>query len=193
MRFLPLIWSNLRRKKLRTLLTILSVLVAFILYGYLSAITRALSQGVSLAGQDRLMVTHKVSIVQPLPLSYQERISRIPGVQAVTHATWFGGIYQDPKNFFAQMPVVPEEFLAMYPEFLLPEAQREAWLRTRTGAVVGRKLAQRFHWKMGDRIPLQATIWQKEDGSTTWEFDLVGIYDGAEKGTDTTQFFFRYD
>ena len=193
MKFLPLIWSNLKRKKLRTLLTMLSILVAFILYGYLSAISRALGQGVNLAGVDRLMVRHRVSIIQPLPVSYQERIATLPGVKAVTHASWFGGIYQEPRNFFGQMPVVPPEYLAMYPEYRLPEAQRQAWFRTRTGAIVGRSTAERFGWKVGDRIPLQATIWRKKSGEPTWEFDLVGIYDGAEKGTGTSNFFFHYE
>jgi putative ABC transport system permease protein len=193
MKFLPLIWSNLKRRKLRTLLTALSILVAFVLYGYLSAIRRALDQGVSVAGADRLFVRHRVSIAQPLPVSYQDRIAILPGVKAVTHASWFGGIYQDPKNFFGQMPVVPEEFLAMYSEYLLPEDQKQAWFRTRTGAIAGRKLAERFGWKVGDRIPLQATIWRKKNGEATWEFDLVGIYDGQEAGTDTSNFFFRYD
>jgi putative ABC transport system permease protein len=193
MKFLPLIWSNLKRRKLRTLLTALSILVAFVLYGYLSAIGRALDQGVSVAGADRLFVRHRVSIAQPLPVSYQDRIAILPGVKAVTHASWFGGIYQDPKNFFGQMSVVPEEFLAMYPEYLLPEEQKQAWFRTRTGAIAGRKLAERFGWKVGDRIPLQATIWRKKNGEATWEFDLVGIYDGQEAGTDTSNFFFRYD
>jgi putative ABC transport system permease protein len=193
MKFLPLIWSNLKRRKLRTLLTALSILVAFVLYGYLSAIGRALDQGVSVAGADRLFVRHRVSIAQPLPVSYQDRIATLPGVKAVTHASWFGGIYQDPKNFFGQMPVVPEEFLAMYSEYLLPEDQKQAWFRTRTGAIVGRKTAERFGWKVGDHIPLQATIWRKKDGEATWEFDLVGIYDGQEVGTDTSNFFFRYD
>jgi putative ABC transport system permease protein len=193
MKFLPLIWCNLKRKKLRTLLTMLSILVAFVLYGYLCAISRALDQGVSLAGVDRLLIRHRVSIIQPLPVSYQGRIAGVPGVKAVTHASWFGGIYQEPRNFFGQMAVVPEEYLAMYPEFLLPEDQKQAWLRTRTGAIVGRGTAKRFGWKVGDRIPLQATIWRKKSGEATWEFDLVGIYDGAEKGTDTSNFFFRYD
>jgi putative ABC transport system permease protein len=193
MKFLPLIWSNLKRKKLRTLLTMLSVLVAFVLYGYLSAIGRALNVGVSVAGADRLLVRHRVSIVQPLPASYQERIARLPGVKAATHASWFGGIYQDPKNFFGQMPVKPEEWLDMYPEYRLSEDQREAWVRTRTGAIAGRRTAQKFGWKVGDRIPIQATIWRQKKGVQTWEFDLVGIYDGAEKSTDDTQFFFRYD
>jgi len=193
MRFLPLIWSNLRRKKLRTLLTILSILIAFILYGYLMAIGQALDQGVSVAGADRLLVRHRVSITQPLPQSYKGRIARIPGVRAVTHQTWFGGIYQDPKNFFAQMPVEPEPFLDMYPEYLLPEDQRQAFIRTRSGAIAGRRTAQKYGWKVGDRIPLQASIWRKKGGELMWEFDLVGIYDGAKKGTDDTNLFFHYD
>ena len=193
MKFAHLIWSNLKRKKLRTILTLLSILVAFVLFGYLSAIGRGLNQGISVEGANRLVVRHRVAIVQPLPVSYQARIARMDGVAMATHCSWFGGIYQEPKNFFAQMPVVPEEFLAIYSEFVLPEDQKKAWLQKRTGAVVGRKLAERFNWKIGDRIPIQATIWQKKDGGSTWEFDLVGIYDGKDQSTDTTQFFFRYD
>lgn len=193
MKFFPLIWGNLKRRKMRTLLTVLSILVAFILYGYLSAIARALDQGVSVAGADRLMVRHKISITQVLPESYKLRMSRLVGVKSGTHATWFGGIYQDAKNFFPQMAVVPGEWLDTYPEYLLPEDQRQAWMTTRTGAIVGRKTAQRFGWKIGDRIPIQATIWRKKTGEAQWEFDLVGIYDGATKGTDDTNFFFRHD
>lgn len=193
MKFLPLIASNLKRKKLRTGLTLLCILVAFILYGYLSAIARALDQGVSVAGADRLMVRHRVSITQPMPSSYLKRIAGIPGVKLVTHASWFGGVYQEPRNFFAQMAVVPEVYLEMYPEFLLPEEQKQAWFRNRAGAIVGRSTAQRFGWKVGDRIPLQATVWRKRNGDALWEFDLVGIYDGAEQGTDTTNFYFHYD
>jgi putative ABC transport system permease protein len=192
-KYLPLLWSSLGRRKVRSLLTFLSIVVAFVLFGYLGAIERALDAGVSVAGADRLFVRHKVSITQPLPESYQARLAALPGVDAVAFASWFGGIYQEPRNFFAQMAVVPEEWLALYPEYLLSEEQRQAWLKTRTGAIAGRKLAERFGWKVGDRIPIQATIWRRKDNSATWEFDLVGIYDGREKGTDTTQFFFRHD
>ena len=115
MKFFYLTWSNLKRKKFRTLLTLLSIVVAFVLFGFLSAIKQALSGGVTIAGANRLIVRHKVSIIQLLPISYQARMARIPGVSLVTHQTWFGGIYQDPKNFFMQNPVVPEEFLEMYP------------------------------------------------------------------------------
>jgi putative ABC transport system permease protein len=193
MKFLHLIWCNLKRKKLRTSLTLLSIVVAFILFGFLSAIQQALVGGVQMAGADRLIVREKVSIINPLPESYKARIDRIPGVDFATHQTWFGGIYQDPKNFFMQCPVVPEEFLKMYPENLLPPAQSNAWMQTRTGAIVGRKTAERFHWKIGDKVPIQSTIWAQQDGNRTWTFDIVGIFDGKNKNTDTTPLFFRYD
>lgn len=193
MKYLHLVWSSLQRKKLRTLLTLLSILVAFVLFGFLSAIKQALAGGVTLAGQNRLWVRHKVSIIQSLPEFYKARLERIPGVALATHQTWFGGIYQDPKNFFPQMPVVPDEFLDMYPEFLLSPEEKLAWLKTRTGAIVGRKTAERFNWKIGDKVPILSSIYAKTDGSRLWEFDIVGIYDGVEKQTDTTQLFFRYD
>jgi len=119
-KYFYLVWSNLRRHKLRSLLTVLSILVAFMLFGYLSAIRQGFNQGVSVAGANRLVVRHKVSLIQLLPESYQARMERIPGVNSAVHATWFGGIYQKPSNFFAQMPVQPEQYLDMYPEYVLP-------------------------------------------------------------------------
>jgi putative ABC transport system permease protein len=193
MKYLYLVWSNLKRKKARTILTLLSVMVAFMLFGYLAAIKQGFSQGIEVAGADRLIVRHKISIIQLLPESYESRIEQIEGVEDAVHQTWFGGVYQKPSNFFAQMPVKPEEFLEMYPEYLLSDEEKQAWLSTRSGAIAGRGIADRFGWKVGDRIPINATIWQREGGELTWEFDLVGIYDGAEKGTDTSQFLFRYD
>jgi putative ABC transport system permease protein len=189
MKFFHLVWGNLKRRKLRTSLTLLSILVAFVLFGFLCAIKQALVGGVALAGADRLIVRHKVSIIQLLPESYQARMERLPGVATAAHQTWFGGIYQDPKNFFMQCPVVPQEFMAMFPEFILPPEQMKAWLATRTGAIVGRNTAERFHWKIGDKVPIMSPIWLRK----TWEFDIVGIFDGAKKGTDTTSLFFRYD
>ncbi len=193
MKYLHLIWANLKRRKARTALTALSIIVAFVLFGYLAAINQAFGQGVDVAGLDRLIVRHRVSIIQLLPESYEMRIERLPGVSDATHATWFGGVYQNPRNFFAQMPVDAEEFLAMYPEYVLSDEERRGFLETRTGAIAGRVLADRFGWKVGDRIPLTDALWSKEDGSRDWQFDLVGIYDGAEKATDTSGFFFRYD
>jgi putative ABC transport system permease protein len=109
------------------------------------------------------------------------------------HQTWFGGVYQKPSNFFAQMPVVPEELYELYPEIIISEEAMQAWAETRTGAIVGRITAERFGWKVGDRIPILNTTWTHKDGQETWDFELVGIYDGASKGTDTSQMFFRYD
>lgn len=189
MKFFHLIWGNLLRRKLRTSLTLLSILVAFVLFGFLCAIKQALVGGVELAGADRLIVRHKVSIIQLLPETYQARMERLPGVAAAAHQTWFGGIYQDPKNFFMQCPVVPADFMAMFPEFLLAPEQMQAWAATRTGAIVGRNTADRFHWKVGDKVPIMSPIWMRK----TWDFDIVGIFEGAKKGTDTTALFFRYD
>lgn len=193
MKFLPLIWKNVWRKKLRTIFTVLSILIAFILFSYLGATRQAFAVGVQLAGEDRLLLRHKVSLIQLLPISYLPRIENIKGVKDVVHFTWFGGIYQDPKNFMAQMPVDPERLFRLYPEYRLPADQMKTWLAERTGAVVGRYLANKYKWKIGDRIPIQGTIWRPKTGGDTWAFPLVGIYDGAEKQTDTTGFFFRYD
>jgi putative ABC transport system permease protein len=193
MKFVPLLLAGFRRHKLRTALTLMSVLVAFLLFGYLAAIRNAFAAGVDVAGADRLIVRHRVSIIQLLPASYEAEIERIDGVVDAAHATWFGGIYQEPKNFFPQVPVNPEEYFAMYPEFLLPREQMDAWLRTRIGAVVGRSTADKFGWKIGDRIPIRATIWKTKSGGETWEFELVGIYDADDPGVDTSSFFFRQD
>ncbi len=193
MKFFPLIWAGLMRRKLRTVLTVLSIFVAFLLYGLLGAVRTALDGGVSMAGADRLVVRHKVSIIQTLPQSYLARLQQIPGVTLVSGQTWFGGIYQDPKNFFPTVPVDPDPFLKMYPEFVVPPDQVEAWKKTRNGAIVGITTANRFGWKIGDTVPLQSPIWGSPDGRDQWEFEIVGFYSGAKKNTDSSQFFFRYD
>ncbi len=192
MKYLHLVWRSLLRRKVRTIFTALSILVAFLLFGALMALRGAFSMGVDLAGADRLVMIQKVSFIQPLPLAYQGRIAAAEGVASVTHSSWFGGIYQDPSNFFAQMAVEPGPFLDMYPEYVLPDEQRQAWLANRTGAIIGRALAERFGWQIGDRIPLQATIWQQPGGGA-WEFTIEGIYDAGVQGTDVSQMFFHYD
>jgi putative ABC transport system permease protein len=192
MRFVPLVWRNLWRRKFRTVFTLLSIFVAFLLFGVLMTIRAVFSIGVDIAGLDRLMVIHKISIIMPLPVSYQARLQAIPGVETVTHNTWFGGVYQDPSNFFASIALEPEKYFGMYPEVHLPPEQMKAWLADRQGAVVGKDLAARFNWKVGDRVPLQSTIYRTKAGNWAWEFNVVGIYDG-EPGVDKTQFFFRYD
>ncbi|MEO8353459.1 MAG: ABC transporter permease [Chthoniobacteraceae bacterium] len=193
MKFFGLIWSNLKRRKLRTALTVLSILIAFVLFGFLCAIKEAFTAGVTLAGQDRLVVRHKVSLIQSLPESYKRRVLGLPGVAAVAQQSWFGGIYQDPKNFFASIAVVPEEFLDVFPEYILPPEQKAAWLKTRTGAIVGESTMKRFGWKIGDHVPLTCPIWGEPAGQSHWDFEIVGTYAGAKKGTDTSSFFFRYD
>lgn len=192
MKFLPLLWKNLWRKKVRTFFTIGSLFVAFLLFGILMTIRTAFTFGVEIAGLDRLVLIHKVSLIMPIPVSYQARLQATPGVEVATHNTWFGGVYQDPANFFAQIAVDPEPFMSIYPEYVLPDDQMKAWLADRQGVIVGADLATRFGWEVGDRIPIQATIWQPKGGGQTWEFNISGIYDG-EQGIDKTQFFFRYD
>lgn len=193
MRGLGLVLSNLKRRKLRTALTMLCIFVAFVLFGLLCALKEAFTAGVTVAGADRLIVRHKVSLIMLLPVTYGPRMEQVPGVSAAMHFTWFNGIYQnEPKNFFATMPVTPERFLDMYPEYVLPDDQKKVWLEKRAGAIVGRTLAERFNWKIGDRVPLTSPIWPHKSGGA-WEFEIVGVYDGAKKGTDTSGFYFRYD
>jgi putative ABC transport system permease protein len=191
MKFLPLVWRNLMRRKVRTIITTLAILVAFVLFGALMAIRAAFTMGVEVAGADRLMTIHKVSLIQPLPVSYGGRIQSLEGVEDLTHANWFGGYHQDPTNFFANMAVEPESWLRMYPEYELPEDQKTAWIANRTGAIVGIDTAERFGWKVGDRIPILSPIYRKPDG-TAWDFTIEGIYGSPVPGTDKTQFFFHY-
>lgn len=193
MKFLPLIWSNLKRKKLRTALTLLSILVAFLLFGFLCAIKEALAGGISMAGADRIVTRHKVSIIQSLPFSYLNRIATTPGVDAAVLQCWFGGIYQEPKNFFASIVVQPEQYLKMYPEFVLTDAEKERWLKTRNGVIVGRTTADRFKWKVGDHVPLTCPIWGQPLNQSNWDFEICGIFTGAKKSTDTSQLFLNYD
>ena len=191
MKFLPLLWSSLWRKKIRTIFTLLSIFVAFLLFGLLMTIRGAFSFGVEIAGIDRLVLIHKISLIMPLPVSYLPRLATTDGVTLATHNTWFGGVYQDPSNFFAQIAVEPEPFLKLYPEYQVSPDQMQAWLADRQGVMVGVDLAKRFGWKVGDRVPIVGTIWQPKQGQV-WEFNIAGIYDG-ESGVDKTQFFFRYD
>lgn len=194
MKYFHLLWRNLLRRKIRTTFTFLSIVVAFLLFGLLMAMRYGFEAGVEIAGQNRLLTIHKVSLIQLLPMRYLAAIESTPGVRAATHFTWFGGIYQDPKNFFANMAVEPESLLKLYPEYVLDGAQRERWISTRTGVLAGRKLVERFGWKLGDRIPLKTTFWRPTDGKgDTFEFDLVAIYEGATSDIDETQFFFHYD
>jgi putative ABC transport system permease protein len=193
MKYFRLIWKNAWRKKIRTSLTILSVFVAFLLFALLSAIGFAFRGGVDVADAERLIVIHKISLINPLPMSYMNRIASTEGVASVTHASWFGGYYQDPRNQFPQFPVDPLSYLDMYPEFTMPMDQIEAFKRNRTGVIAGQDLATTYGWKIGDRIPIQATIWTKADGGRTWEFDLEGIFSSDDPRSSTAVLLFQYD
>jgi putative ABC transport system permease protein len=193
MKHFPLVWSYLWRRKWRTIFTLLAALFTFALFGVLVATNVAFSMGAEISGADRLVVIHKVSLIMPLPIAYKERIKAVSGVEAVTHMNWFGGIYKDPKNFFAQMAVDSPTFFDLYPEYVVPPGQIKAWNADRAGVIAGVDLAQRFGWKVGDRIPIQGTIFSKKDGSRAWEFNLVGLYSPGKKGVDATQFFFHYE
>ncbi|HKU21671.1 MAG TPA: FtsX-like permease family protein [Terriglobales bacterium] len=187
MKYLHLIVANLFRKKIRTTLTLGSFAVALFLFGLLAIVRGAFNQGLDVAGSNRLIVINKVSLIQPLPVAYQERLERIPGIKLVTHNNWFGGIYQDPKNFFAQLAIDDDTFHSIYPEFVIPDDQWKAYKEDREGAIVGVKLAKRFGWKVGDRIPIKGTIFPG-----TWEFNIRAIYTGKRPADDTTQFWFHY-
>jgi putative ABC transport system permease protein len=191
MRFLPLVWRNLQRRKLRTIFTLLSIAVAFTLFGVLMAIRAAFSAGITVAGAERLVMLDKVSMINVLPISYRARIAAAPGVADVTHANWFGGVYQDPRNAFANLAVEPESWLRAHPEFLVPADQQQAWIANRTGGMVGVETARRFGWRIGDRVPLQGTIYRRPDGRP-WEFTIDAIYDSAEGTADRTQFFVHH-
>ena len=192
MKYLFLLVANLRRKKLRTIVTIFSIATAFFLYTVLIAIRFGFEGGVEMAGANRLLMIHKTAIINPLPISYLPKIKETKGVKAVTHSSWFGGTYKDPKNFFPRVAVVPEEYLAMYPELNLSDAEKTAWFAERTGAILGRDTANRYEIKVGDTLPIMPDIWQKKGGGA-WEFKIVGIYDSDKPGTDLTQMFFNYE
>jgi putative ABC transport system permease protein len=179
-KYLPLLWSQLFRKKTRTVLTVLSVLVAFLLLGLLQAVQIAFESGADTADAKRLLTTARYSIIEPLPMSYQRRIEAVPGVVGVAFADWFGAKYQNESNAFPVFAVDPARYLDMYPEFLIAPGQREAFIKTRTGAVAGQRLVDRFGWRVGQKLPVASEIHAKTDGSLNWEFDLVGVFDAED-------------
>ena len=186
--FVPLlVLRNAFRHKLRTTLTVIGIIVAITAFGLLRTIVDAWYAGANASSSARLVTRSSVSLVFSLPLNYAQKIRQVPGVEAVGWANWFGGVYIDERNFFAQF-AISESYLDLYPEFVLTDAERKAFLADRVGALAGRKLADKYGWKVGDQIPLRGTIYPG-----TWTFTLRGIYEGAEEGTDTSTFFFHFD
>ena len=190
MRYLPLLWANLRRKRLRTALTFASVVVAFLLFGLLKGVEYALTGSADLAGQDRLVTQHKISIIQSFPLSYLDRIRAVDGVRTATSLDWFGGIYQDERNQLNMMAADPESFAEVYSEYGTPE-QKQAWISDRTGALVGSVVAERNGWKVGDVVPMRSNAYRKQDGGDTWEVTISAIYH-VEDG-DNSSVYIHYD
>jgi len=190
LKFSRLIFANLFRKKIRLILTIGSFAVALFLFSFLAVVKGAFGRGADIAGADRLVIINRISIIQPLPLSYRDKILRIPGVKAITHNNWFGGVYQDEKNFFPQFAIDVENQRTVLPELKVPDDQWANFVKDRQGAIAGAKTAARFGWKIGDRIPIKTTIF---GGANTWEFNLDGIYHSTTVGGDESQFWFQWD
>ena len=192
MKYFHLIWAALMRRKARTIFTMVSVLAAFLLFGMLDSVRTAFADaGHSVSGASQMITMSKLGLGQQLPLSLQSRIEAVPGVTAVAYVNWFGGIYQDPKNFFPN-EAVSENYFAVQDAVKLPPDQVKTFQSTRDGAVVGAELARKFGWKVGDKIPLQATIWPQKDGSNAWTFTVVGIFTAthaSEKGIENAMFF----
>jgi putative ABC transport system permease protein len=184
---LTLLLVNFRRKRIRTILTVCSFAITLFLFGILAVVNAAFYQGIDLAGADRLVVRNKISLIMPLPYSYKERLLKVPGIDLVTFGFWFGGVYQSERNFFTQFAIETETYAEMFPEYIIPPDQWKAFLEDRQGCIVGQALAERFNWKVGDRIPLKGTIFPG-----VWEFNLRGIYQGKRPSDDTSQFWLQY-
>ena len=181
LKYAPLVVSALLRKKTRTVFTLLALAAAFLLIGLLQAVNSVLAGGADFLGANRLISQAKTSFTQPLPMRLLPQIEAVPGVDRVSHSQFFGGIYQDPKNFFAQFVVNPQRLRDTYPEWKMPEEQWRSFISTQDGAIVGKILADKFGWKVGDIVPLNSFIWTKTDGSRVWEWRIVGIFSGRDK------------
>jgi putative ABC transport system permease protein len=190
MKFRSLIFANLFRKKVRLILTVGSFAVALFLFSFLAVVKGAFGRGADIAGADRLVIINRISIIQPLPLAYRDKMLRIPGVKAVTHNNWFGGVYQDEKNFFPQFAIDVENQRTVLPELVVPDDQWANFVKDRTGAIAGAKTAKRFGWKVGDRIPIKNALF---GAANVWEFTLDGIYHSEKAGGDESQFWFQWD
>ena len=192
MKYWIIILAALNRKRWRTGLTISSLVIAFLLFGLLRSVAVVFTEDIELSGDDRLVVASKYSIIDSMPISYLQRIKSIENVDIVAHQDWFGGTYIDRANFFPKWPVPPKDFLDIYQEFNISNEQKEAFITTRTGMIAGKKLAERFNWKIGDRIPIIGDIYFMSNGSNLWEFDLVGIFTDIENPGNEEQVFMNY-
>jgi len=190
---LVLIRKNLFRKKLRAILMIVSILIAFAIFGVLASFERAFNAGQDRAAADRLVVVNKINFTQPLPISYYNRVAAIDGVREVSHLNWFGGYYQDPRNFLIVMAVEPESYMKLYDsDFIIAPDARAAFIRERTGALVGERMMAKWGWKVGDHIPISSNIYSQKNGSHTWDFTIVGTFAGRTAQIDTNVMLLQY-
>ena len=185
--FLKYIIRNLFRHRLRSILTVVGVAVAVVAFGLLRTLVGLWYAGAEHASDTRLVTRNAISLVFPLPISYLERIRGVPGVNSVSYGNWFGGIYIEEKNFFASYAIEPRTYLELYPEFVLPQKEKNDFLLDRKGCIVGERLAKTFGWKVGDLITLKGTIFPGE-----WEFVLRGIFRGAERATEDRMLLFHW-
>ena len=187
MHLIKLIFRNIFRHKLRTGLTVLGIVVAILSFGLLSTVVDAWYAGANASSDARLITRNAISLIFPLPINYREKIRQVDGVKIVSFGNWFGGVYKEPKNFFPKFAVDPATYFRLYPEFIISDAERAAFARDRRGAIVGRKLAERYGFKLGDSIPIIGDIYPGN-----WQFVVRGIYDGRDAKIDTSQMFFQW-
>jgi putative ABC transport system permease protein len=188
-----LVRKNLFRRKLRASLMIVSILIAFMIFGVLAGFHRAFTLGEDRAAADRMITVNKINFTQPMPIAYFNRVKAVEGVRQVTFANWFGGYYQDPKNFVMALAIEPNTYFDVYrSEFDVPPEQLQAFVRDRSSALVGEKLAQKWGWKLGDRIPIQSNIFSQKSGGHTWDLTIAGIVKGKLEHVDTNFLLFQY-
>jgi putative ABC transport system permease protein len=194
MSWISLTWANLTRRKLRLVFTLLSIILAFLMFGMLDALRTSLSMSVNLTGADRLIALSKVSIIDSFPVSHYEKTRAVEGVASVVHLNWFGGVYKEGTMQIPVFPMNVEEFFNVYPEVKITPEEFAAWKADRQGIVVGKVLAERYGWKKGDRIPIKSSIFRKTNNSDTWEFNVVAIYTVENSaGWDNQSAMFHYD
>jgi putative ABC transport system permease protein len=193
MKYLPLIWAGLGRKKPRTLFTILSITVAFILFGLLGGVSAAINGALDHASLDRLYIRAKTSMTDPMPIAYLPQLGRIPGVTGVAFSVWFGGYYQDAKNGITSWAVDPISYFDMFPDLKIPRAEVETLAKKRNGVIVGDAIATKYGWKIGDRLPFRSGTWTRRDGTQDWDLEIVGIFTDADNKSAEHQFFINHD
>ena len=181
MKYLPLIWANLMRRKVRTVFTLLSVFIAFMLFAVLGAVNQAFTGGVDLAGANRLVVTNRIGLINSMPINYSDRIATVPGVSQVTWQEWVGGYFQDPRQPITAFGVDEKTYLDVHDDMHLPPDQVQTWLNDRQGVLIGPAVAKRYNLKVGQHIPLRSNIWRDKQGNSTWDVNVDGIYSGAQE------------